>query len=203
MRPSAFAFVGLVRLLVGAYARWVGCQPQDIQRLYFANHTSHIDTLALWSALPLALRGRTRPVAARDYWGSGLRRYLATRVLRAVLIDRTRGEPTTDPLEPLIAALRQGDSLILFPEGTRGREAVPGPFRSGLYRLAQQFPTVELIPVYLENLNRAMPKGAFIPIPITCTVRFGAPLAVGAAESREDFLARARAAVIALTDAAA
>lgn len=203
MRPSAFAFVGLVRLLVGAYARWVGCQPQDIQRLYFANHTSHIDTLALWSALPLALRGRTRPVAARDYWGSGLRRYLATRVLRAVLIDRTRGEPTTDPLEPLIAALRQGDSLILFPEGTRGREAVPGPFRSGLYRLAQQFPTVELIPVYLENLNRAMPKGAFIPIPITCTVRFGAPLAVGAAESREDFLARARAAVIALTGAAA
>ena len=198
MRPSAFLFVGTVRLLVGAYPRWVGCEPATLQRLYFANHSSHIDTLALWSALPVALRARTRPVAARDYWGKGLRRYIATRVLRAVLIDRAREDRTSDPLEPLVAALRSGDSLILFPEGTRGKEPTPAAFKSGLFRLAQQFPGVQLIPVYLENLHRSMPKGAVLPIPITCTVRFGEPLALAPDESKEGFLARARAAVIRL-----
>jgi 1-acyl-sn-glycerol-3-phosphate acyltransferase len=198
MRPSVFLFVGTVRLLVGAYPRWVGCEPESLQRLYFANHSSHIDTLALWSALPLGLRARTRPVAARDYWGKGFRRYIATRVLRAVLIDRAGEDRTTDPLAPLIAALRSGDSLILFPEGTRGKEPTPAAFKSGLFRLAQQFPSVQLIPVYLENLHRSMPKGAVLPIPITCTVRFGEPMALAQDESKEDFLARARGAVIRL-----
>jgi 1-acyl-sn-glycerol-3-phosphate acyltransferase len=198
MRPSAFLFVGTVRLLVGAYPRWVGCGPDSFQRLYFANHSSHIDTLALWSALPPGLRARTRPVAARDYWGKGIRRYIATRVLRAVLIDRAGGDRTTDPLVPLIAALRSGDSLILFPEGTRGKEPTPAAFKSGLFRLAQQCPSVQLIPVYLENLHRSMPKGAVLPIPITCTVRFGEPMALAQDESKEDFLARARGAVIRL-----
>ncbi len=198
MRPSAFLFVGMVRLLVGAYPRWVGCEPEILQRLYFANHSSHIDTLALWSALPLGLRARTRPVAARDYWGKGFRRYIATRVLRAVLIDRAREDRATDPLEPLVAALRSGDSLILFPEGTRGKEPTPAAFKSGLFRLAQQFPGVQLIPVYLENLHRSLPKGAVLPVPLTCTVRFGAPLALARDESKEDFLIRARAAVIGL-----
>jgi 1-acyl-sn-glycerol-3-phosphate acyltransferase len=201
MRPSAFALVALVRLLVGAYGRWVGCKPEDVQRLYFANHSSHVDTMALWSALPLRLRSRTRPVAARDYWGHGYRRYIAIRILHAVLIDRKREDPTVDSLAPLLAALGQGDSLILFPEGTRGRDSTPGPFKSGLYRLARQFPGVQLIPVYLENLHRSMPKGAFLPIPITCSVRFGAPMSVHEGESKEDFLARAREAMIALAGA--
>jgi 1-acyl-sn-glycerol-3-phosphate acyltransferase len=198
VRPSAFLLVGLVRLLVGAYPRWAGSEPATTQRLYFANHSSHIDTLALWSALPVGLRSRTRPVAARDYWGRGFKHYIATRVLRAVLIDRAREDRSTDPLEPLIAALHGGDSLIIFPEGTRGREPTPAAFKSGLYRLAQQFPAVQLVPVYLENLHRSMPKGALLPIPITCTVRFGSPMALSENESKKDFLARARAEVIKL-----
>jgi 1-acyl-sn-glycerol-3-phosphate acyltransferase len=188
----------MVRLLVGAYPRWAGSEPSSTQRLYFANHSSHIDTLALWAALPVALRARTRPVAARDYWGRGFKHYIATRVLRAVLIDRVREDRSSDPLEPLIAALGSGDSLIIFPEGTRGREPTPAAFKSGLYRLAQQFPAVQLIPVYLENLHRSMPKGALVPIPITCTVRFGPPMALGDNEPKEDFLARARGEVIGL-----
>jgi 1-acyl-sn-glycerol-3-phosphate acyltransferase len=198
VRPSAFLLVGAVRLLVGAYPRWAGGEPAPTQRLYFANHSSHIDTLALWSALPVGLRASTRPVAARDYWGRGFKHYIATRVLHAVLIDRAREDRSTDPLEPLIAALRAGDSLIIFPEGTRGREPTPGAFKSGLYRLAQQFPGVQLIPVYLENLHRSMPKGALVPIPITCTVRFGSPMMLTENESKEDFLARARGEVIKL-----
>ena len=202
MRPSSTLLVGIVKLLVGAYARWIGTTPSPVQRIYFANHTSHIDTLAIWSALPRSLRRRTRPVAARDYWGTGFRRYIATRALGAVLIDRAKSDPTVDPLEPLRAALRDGDSLIIFPEGTRGASATPARFRSGLYRLASEFARVELIPVYLDNLHRTLPKGAALPVPMVCTVRFGAPLSLETGEDREIFLERARNSVIALGTAA-
>ena len=198
MRPSAMLLVGVVRLLVGAYARWQGSAPSSVQRLYFANHTSHIDTLAIWSALPRRHRQRTHAVAARDYWGRGLRRYIATQALKAVLIDRAREDVKVDPLEPLRATLAKGDSLIIFPEGTRGTSAVPARFRSGLFRLAEEFPDVELIPVHLDNLHRALPKGSLLPVPLLCTVRFGAPLPRAAGETRDAFLARARAAVMEL-----
>jgi 1-acyl-sn-glycerol-3-phosphate acyltransferase len=203
VRPSSALLVGVVKLLVGAYARWVGTTPAATQRIYFANHTSHIDTLAIWSSLPRKLRSRTRPIAARDYWGKGLRKYIATRGFGAVLIDRAREDTTVDPLEPLRASLRDGDSLIIFPEGTRGATALPARFRSGLFRLATEFPHVELIPVYLDNLHRSLPKGALLPVPMVCTVRFGAPVEPRQGESKEDFLERARGAVIALSSAIA
>lgn len=199
MRPSAMLLVGTVKLLVGAYARWVGCGPELVQRIYFANHSSHIDTLALWSALPMELRKRTCAVAAKDYWGSGFRKYIATKALRAVLIDRARQDPNANPLEPLFEALRRGNSLIIFPEGTRGKEPMPGPFKSGLFHLAKAFPAVQLIPAYIENLHRSMPKGATMPVPMTCTVRFGEPIAVGEDEPKDAFLERARAEVIRLS----
>jgi 1-acyl-sn-glycerol-3-phosphate acyltransferase len=198
LRPSSFALVALTRLLVGAYPRWIGCAPRLSQRIYFANHTSHIDTVAIWAALPMRLRQHTHPVAALDYWGEGPRRYLATRALRAILIDRARENRTTDPLAPLVECLERGESLILFPEGTRGDSPVPASFKSGLYRLAAQFPGAELIPVYLENLHRSLPKGAVLPIPITCTVRFGAPMSLAPDETKESFLARARSEVLKL-----
>jgi 1-acyl-sn-glycerol-3-phosphate acyltransferase len=198
MRPSSALLVGVVKLLVGAYARWIGSQPTANQRIYFANHTSHIDTLAIWSSLPRALRPRTRPVAARDYWGKGLRKYIATRGFGAVLIERSRENTPADPLDPLRAALREGDSLIIFPEGTRGTSNVPARFRSGLFRLAGEFPAVELIPVYLDNLHRSLPKGALLPVPMVCTVRFGASMALAPGEGCEEFLERARNAVVVL-----
>lgn len=198
MRPSSIALVGITKLLVGAYPRWMGCTADSVQRIYFANHTSHIDTLAIWAALPMRLRLHTHPVAALDYWGQGFRRYMATRALRAILIDRARDTRTTDPLEPLIQALSEGKSLILFPEGTRSHSATPSAFKSGLYRLASAFAQVQLVPVYLENLHRSLPKGAFLPIPMTCTVRFGTPLQLVPDETKEAFLERARGEVMRL-----
>ena len=198
MRPSSFVLTGIARLLVGAFPRWSGCRPEPTQRIYFANHTSHIDTVAIWAALPIRLRYITHPVAAKDYWGSGLRRYIATKALRAVLIDRSRSEPNENPLAPLIETLQLGESLILFPEGTRGASPVPGPFKSGLYYLAAQFPQVQLVPVYLDNLHRSFPKSAVLPIPMTCTVRFGTPMALVPAETKEAFLDRARGELIKL-----
>lgn len=190
--------VFFVQLFLGAYPRWVGSQPAETQRIYFANHSSHLDTLALWSALPPRLRKRTRPVAARDYWGSGIRHLIARHGFNAVLIERNRERCEGDPLQPLYDALQAGDSLILFPEGTRNSEALPLPFKSGLFHLAQRFPRVELIAVHLDNARRSMPKGSLLPVPLICTVRFGPALTRIEAETKEDFLTRAREAVVTL-----
>jgi len=187
----------VLRVLVGAQPRWIGCQPAPTLRIYFANHTSHMDTLALWCALPAELRAKTRPVAARDYWsGAGIKSYVATRGFNVLFIDRSGDRRERDPLSPLYEALGRGESLIVFPEGTRRAQALPSEFKSGIFHLAAKFPEAELIPVYLDNLYRSMPKGSFLPVPLTCSVRFGAPLARIADETKDAFLERARQAVV-------
>ena len=190
----------LTRLLVGAYPQWQGCAPSRTQRIYFANHSSHMDAIVIWSSLPAELRAKTRPVAAKDYWEKGaLRRRIAIKELKVVLIVRHH-TAHANPLDPLIQALHEGSSLIIFPEGTRRPQPLPSPFKSGLWRLMREFPDVELIPVYIENLHRSMPKGTLIPIPTICSVRFGAPLPHSPDDSKEDFLNRARNAVIQLAE---
>lgn len=192
--------VMLVRLVVGARADWQGASPDPRTRIYFANHASHVDTLAILAALPRTLRARTHPVAALDYWGrSALRRFIARDCLRAVLIDRKADRSVADPLAPLHAVLELGESLVFFPEGTRNDGDEIAPFRSGLYHLASRFPQVELVPVYIDNLSRVMPKGSWLPVPLTCTARFGPPVALDPAEDKAAFLTRCREAVVALS----
>jgi 1-acyl-sn-glycerol-3-phosphate acyltransferase len=189
--------IAITRFLVGGTGLWLGCAPSARQRIYFANHSSHLDTIILWAAMPPDIRRRVRPVAAADYWGVGrIRRYVALKVLNAVLVDRKAR--SSNPLEPLEKALRAGDSLIMFPEGTRGLEELPGAFKSGLYHLASDFPDVELVPVFLDNLRRALPKGSLVPVPISCVARFGCPIQLAAGETKPKFLERSRAAVEAL-----
>ncbi|MRD47601.1 1-acyl-sn-glycerol-3-phosphate acyltransferase [Caenimonas koreensis] len=192
--------LGLVRVLTGAQARWYGCPPKAEQRIYFANHQSHADLVMIWAALPKELRSITRPIAAKDYWTkTPFREWITTRVFNAIYVDRARvGEQ--DPLEPLIDALRSGDSIIIFPEGTRGFADEPQPFKAGLYNLAQKFPNVVLVPAWIDNIQRVMPKGEVVPVPILCSVTFGAPIQLEEGEDRRAFLDRARAAVIALRE---
>jgi 1-acyl-sn-glycerol-3-phosphate acyltransferase len=189
----------LTRFLVGGHARWQGSEPEDGSRIYFANHSSHLDTILLWAALPKWLRRTTHPVAAKDYWGSNaLKRFIAIKVLNAVLIERAG---SSDPLAPLRDVLERGESLIIFPEGTRRQERLPAPFKSGLYHLAKSYPETRLVPVYLENLARAYPKGAIIPAPISCAVRFGPVIDPIGGDAKPAFLARAHAAVCTLAGA--
>ncbi len=268
-----WALLGAIRLLTGAQARWWGCPPKAEQRIYFANHQSHIDLVMIWAALPEELRSITRPIAARDYWAtSPFKHWITTEVFNAIYVERggsvpmpadlltpayataaatgatspsapspmtgeriepsfephglaeqapaavSRPAPETQeeapppvmpgsaealaPLQPLIDALQSGDSIIIFPEGTRGHTGVPQKFKSGLYTLARMFPEVVLVPAWIDNVQRVMPKGEVVPVPILCTVVFGAPLALGPGEERRAFLDRARAAVMALRDIA-
>ncbi len=188
----------IARLVTGAQGHWKGCPPSAVQRIYFANHQSHLDWVLIWAALPSELRATTRPIAARDYWTRGrFKHWLTREVFHAVYVSRQRTEDQ-DPLEPLIDALKSGDSLVIFPEGTRSNKGLPQAFKSGLYHLAQQFPQVQLIPAWIDNVQRVMPKGEVVPVPILCTVSFGAPVVLQASEDKRSFLARARDAVVAM-----
>ena len=198
-RVVASGVVGLARVLAGGNVRRIGFTPDERQRIYFVNHTSHLDFVIVWSALPKRLRLLTRPVAARDYWAKGVRRYLALNVFNAVLVDRMRIDASTlNPLDILLAGLGERHSLIIFPEGTRGDGMQLGAFKSGLYRLGRARPDVELVPVYIDNLNRVLPKGEFAPVPMLASVSFGAPMHVGDGEEKADFLDRARNAILEL-----
>ena len=186
----------IARLITGAQGHWKGCPPKAEQRIYFANHQSHLDWVLIWAALPRELRARTRPIAARDYWTSSpFKQWLTSAVFNAVYVSRTRVDDQ-DPLEPLVAALKAGDSLVIFPEGTRSNKEEPQPFKSGLFHLAEQFPGVQLIPAWIDNVQRVMPKGEVVPVPILCTVTFGAPLQLLPDEDKRAFLDRARSAVL-------
>lgn len=191
---------GIAKLVVGAYAHWrSGPLPPGRPRIFFANHSSNLDTVALLAALPFELRKDARPVAAKDYWTkTWLTRHAALIALNAVLIDRKREEPG-DPLAPAIEALEQGSSLIIFPEGQRNVSETPGVFKSGIYHLSIRFPDVDLIPVYLENIHRSMPKGNTLPLPLICRARFGAPIRAALGEDKNSFVERARQAVIDLS----
>jgi len=191
-----------VRLFTGVQAHWVGCTADaDARRVYFANHTSNFDFLVLWSVLPDQLRKRTRPVAASDYWRAGrLRRFLAESVFRGVLIERKKVTRANNPMDQLVPILNDGESLIIFPEGGRTSEPEMRPFKSGLYYLGRAVPDVDLVPVYINNASRVLPKGELLPLPLLCSVIFGKPLRLERNEPKDAFLTRAHAAVEALID---
>lgn len=190
---------GAIRTLTGARALWQGCAPSSDHRVYYGNHASHGDFVLIWSSLPVQLRRQVRPVAAAEYWQrDGLRRYLIHAVFNGVLIERERTARQQDPIACLCQAVDEGNSLILFPEGTRNPEEGVLPFKSGIYHLARQRPELEFVPVWIDNLKRVMPKGRWLPLPLLCTTTFGEPLRLNAGEDKQQFLDRARQALLAL-----
>ena len=196
----AFFLLGLIRVLTGSQARWYGCPPKAEQRIYFANHQSHADLVMIWAALPKELRHNTRAIAARDYWTkTPFKQWLTSAVFNVIYVSRER-TADEDPLEPLLDALGRGDSIILFPEGTRGHSGEPQAFKAGLYNLALKFPKVVLVPAWINNVQHVLPKGEVVPVPVLCSVTFGAPMQLQPDEDRRTFLERARHAVVALRD---
>lgn len=214
VHPAAGVIAALARLISGVQVRWVDSEPDPRQAVYFANHSSHLDFVVLWSSLPAEVRAVARPVAAHDYWNAGLRRAVAVSVFRAVLVARHAAKSETeseahdasaDPrlaIEHMLEAMANTDSLILFPEGTRGTGDEVARFKSGLYYLCQRRPGLRMIPAYLNNLNRILPKGEFLPVPFISKLTFGPAITLADGESKSAFLARAREAVCRLKDLA-
>ena len=182
----------VARLLSGASVRWIDSQPDTCQRIYFANHTSHLDAIVLWASLPSHVRAVVRPVAAKDYWEkSAIRRHLA-REFNALLIDRTDIKVHQSPVDLMLREIGDHHSLIIFPEGHRNTGGEIAEFRSGLYYLSKKRPDLELVPVHIDNLNRVLPRGEFLPVPLLSCITFGPPMWLEKGENKNDFLTRAR-----------
>lgn len=199
------ALAAVARIISGASVRWLYRPTEARQRIYYGNHTSHLDFVVLWASLPRELRARTRPVAGADYWGAGrVRRYLSSRVFRAILIQRSQGASgpaeATRSIEHIATEMGEACDIIVFPEGTRSRDGEVHPFKSGIYHLCRSKPDIELVPVYLANMNRILPKGEVLPVPLLGRVIVGEPLALQPGEEKQAFLSRAREALIALRD---
>jgi 1-acyl-sn-glycerol-3-phosphate acyltransferase len=200
MKLTAAVLSLAAKLLSGATVRWYDCQPDTCQRVYFANHTSHLDALILWASLPRLVREVTRPVAAKDYWNKGpLRRYMA-QTFNAMLIDREEIKIHNSPIDMMLREMGSQFSLIVFPEGTRNTGEEMQEFKSGLYYLSKKRPDLELMPVYIDNLNRVLPRGEFLPVPLLSSITIGPPIWLEPKENKNDFLRRAREAVRRLKD---
>jgi 1-acyl-sn-glycerol-3-phosphate acyltransferase len=199
--PVATAIVLFARAITAVRAIWPSEGVPSDTCIYFANHSSHGDFILVWAVLPPRLRRSTRPVAGAEYWlKSAISRFIGRDVFNAVLIERERSQRTSDPVEVMAKALDAGSSLILFPEGTRNQTEAPlQPFKSGLFHLASSRPSVRLVPVWINNLNRVMPKGEIVPIPLICTVTFGEPLLMLANEDKQAFLYRTQTALLDLS----
>ncbi|HIQ22298.1 MAG TPA: 1-acyl-sn-glycerol-3-phosphate acyltransferase [Planctomycetes bacterium] len=191
----------IAKLISGFSVRWFDCVPDTCQRVYFANHTSHLDAIVIWAALPSEVRHLSRPVAAKDYWEAGaVRRYLANKVFNALLIDRKRIKVHQSPVDLMLREIGHTHSLIVFPEGSRNPGPEVGPFKSGLYYLCKKRPDLECIPVYLDNMNRILPRGEVLPVPLLSSITFGPPIWLERDEPKAEFLHRARQAILRLRE---
>ncbi|MEX2177829.1 MAG: lysophospholipid acyltransferase family protein [Gemmatimonadaceae bacterium] len=199
------ALAAFARIISGASAHWTAAPNAVRQRVYFANHASHLDFVVIWSAMPPALRARTRPVAGADYWMRGpIKRYLARAVFRAILIERAGAgsspQQASKSIEQIAEGMGDTHSIIVFPEGTRSMDGEVLPFKSGMFHLCRLKPELELVPVYLANMNRILPKGEFLPVPLLGRVIFGPPMRLEPGEEKAAFLTRARDALLSLRD---
>lgn len=188
----------LAKFISGASVFWVGCRPEEeCQRIYIANHTSHLDGVIIWASLPHDIRCKTRLVAAQDYWlGGPIRRFIAIKVLNVILVDRENVSKRNNPLYHMLDEMGDIYSIIIFPEGGRSTTGHIGEFKSGVFYLVKKRPELELIPVYLDNMNRILPKGVILPAPLLSRVLFGAPIWYERNENKDAFLTRARNSVL-------
>ena len=158
------------------------------QFILIANHNSHMDTMALMSAIPSRFIHRVHPIAARDFFGGSLfSRILMRYLVNATLIRRDREDPDRDPIDDMDKMLKKQRSLILYPEGSRGMPGKMSNFKRGLGYLVQRNPNINVIPVYLENIYKTLPKGKKLILPYNCSIKFGQPIKFNSLEM-EDIL---------------
>ena len=156
--------------------------------------------MVLWASLPKKVRSVTRAVGALDYWRKGpVRRHIA-KSFNVILIDRENVKVHRNPIDSMIKEIGNTHSLIIFPEGHRNTEEEMGEFKSGLYYLGKKRPDLEFVPVYMSNLNRVLPRGEVLPVPLLSCITIGPPMWREVGEAKVRFLSRAREAVLRLKD---
>lgn len=164
----------LVLVVLGLNIRNRSKLYQHRQIILVANHNSHLDTMVLMTLFPFSKKKQIRPVAAMDYFlTSRFRSWFVQKIIQIVPISREIKSVRTDPLGSCSEALKQGHSLILYPEGTRGQPEKLEQFRAGIAHLVKRFPDIPVVPVFLHGLGKALPKGEFLLVPFYCDIFVG------------------------------
>jgi 1-acyl-sn-glycerol-3-phosphate acyltransferase len=164
------------------------------QFILIANHNSHMDTMAIMSAIPSRYIHKVHPIAARDFFGGSLFKKILMRYLvNATLIQRDRDDPENDPIDSMDKMLKKSRSLILFPEGSRGVPGVMTKFKKGLGYLIQRNPEINVIPVYLDNVYKTLPRGKNLILPYNCSIKFGDPIQFKSMEMEDILLSSEKA----------
>ena len=165
-----------IRLFIGLRVRGRESLNASKPFVLVANHSSHLDTVSLLSLFSLTRLRDIRPVAAADYFERNRFVSMFTRIAFNILpIARKNISAENNPLRQMQAAIEAGYSLIIFPEGTRGSGDEMAPFKAGVAHLLERTPGLPVVPAYLVNMGRSLPKGEFIPVPFFCEIRLGAP----------------------------
>ena len=163
---ARFTAAVVIRAALRAYFRFdiVGREhlPRNGSFVLVANHASHLDAVALLSALPLRSLHRAYPIAARDYFCSNNLRLTLTAVIANVLLFDRDGVQGLKLCQRILE--EPGNVLVMFPEGTRSIDGRVGMFRRGIGLLLAGTP-YPVVPCYLDGTFSALPKGTLIPRP--------------------------------------
>lgn len=139
-----------------------------------ANHNSHLDTLVLMSLFRGKIFQKVRPVAAGDYFMKNkLLAVFSTKVMNIIPIQRKMTKDIRGMFSPILKALEDDSIIILFPEGSRGEAEQLSKYKSGIYYLMREVPDIEIVPVFLHGLGKALPKGSFIFVPFFVDILVG------------------------------
>ncbi|UTW64128.1 1-acyl-sn-glycerol-3-phosphate acyltransferase [bacterium SCSIO 12741] len=148
------------------------------QAILVANHNSHLDTMGLLTLLNDQWLSNLRPVAARDYFAANkIKKWYYETLFNLLLVTRKRENrlPGENPIKSMVEVLDQGQSLLIFPEGTRGKPNVMESFKHGVSKVIQARPDVPVIPVFIDNSGMVLPGGSTLPLPFQFRIRFGSP----------------------------
>lgn len=180
LRALAITLVGkpLARMFTGVDVVGREHLPSRGPAIVAANHTSHVDTLMLLTIFKAGAIPKVRPAAASDYFLKGpVIGWFSRNVIGIIPVARDRVKAGEDVLAPAREALEDGCIVIVFPEGTRGRDGDDlGRLKNGVARLAEAFPEAPVVPVWIQGAGRVLPKGGAIPVPMNCTVLAGPPI---------------------------
>ena len=169
------------------------------QFILIANHNSHLDSMAIMSVTPMAMVHKVHPIAAEDFFGDkSTKEFLMKHFVNAILIPRKRPEKPRDPdaLQIMSDLLIKGDSIILYPEGTRGEPGVMQDFKKGIALMVQRHPDVPVVPIFLDGLYKSMPKGVSVFLPSNSKLFVGEPIKFKSLET-EDILEDSLEAILA------
>jgi len=169
VRPFLIIFLGLStrnmdRLIV-----------PDTAHLIAANHNSHLDGLVLMSLFKLSDIHKVKLVAAKDYFcTTTFSTWFSLNIIGIIPIDRKGG--SGDPLTPVMKALEEGYTVVIFPEGSRGEPEMRQPLKYGIAKILEANPEVAITPVFMYGLGKSLPRGEGMFVPFICEINVGEKL---------------------------